>query len=286
MSQNIQMQYLNSSGQYEKMVPHTIASDNSCFLSTETAGLYGLDGNATPDDALKRIRYTKTPNRNLITNYGFYKPVNSNGQTSYTGTNIMCFDKWQLLANSTITLNDWYYSSLSYPEGAVGGFALAQGIEHGLLYKNKQLTLSCLVSEMTGTTPYMAVYWNAETYAGSYQNLVEGYNSMTFTLPVEANFVTVVLGTHNIGSAFSFKLHTMKLEQGTQQTLWKKEVDGSNILWDIADRTEQLALCSNYNPTTGVFLNTTFAPANLSGTGDLVAGNTPLATGQLYFVYE
>ena len=50
------MQYLNSSGQYEKMVPHTIASDNSCFLSTETAGLFGLDGNATPDDVLNAIK--------------------------------------------------------------------------------------------------------------------------------------------------------------------------------------------------------------------------------------
>ena len=32
VAQNIEMQYLNSSGQYVKMVPHTIASDNSCLL--------------------------------------------------------------------------------------------------------------------------------------------------------------------------------------------------------------------------------------------------------------
>ena len=32
MAQNIEMRYLNSSGQYVKMVPHTIASDNGCLL--------------------------------------------------------------------------------------------------------------------------------------------------------------------------------------------------------------------------------------------------------------
>ena len=32
MVQNIEMQYLNSSGSYEKIVPYTIASDNSCLL--------------------------------------------------------------------------------------------------------------------------------------------------------------------------------------------------------------------------------------------------------------
>lgn len=56
MSQNIEMQYLNSSGQYEKMVPHTIASDNSCFLSTKTAGLFGLGTSATPNDVLNTIK--------------------------------------------------------------------------------------------------------------------------------------------------------------------------------------------------------------------------------------
>lgn len=55
MAQNIEMQYLNSSGQYEKMVPHTIASDNSCFLSTETAGLFGLGTSATPNDVFSKI---------------------------------------------------------------------------------------------------------------------------------------------------------------------------------------------------------------------------------------
>ena len=55
MAQNIEMQYLNSSGQYEKMVPHTIASDNSCFLSTKTAGLFGLGTSATPNDVFSKI---------------------------------------------------------------------------------------------------------------------------------------------------------------------------------------------------------------------------------------
>lgn len=55
MAQNIEMQYLNSSGQYVKMVPHTIASDNSCFLSTETAGLFGLGTSATPNDVFSKI---------------------------------------------------------------------------------------------------------------------------------------------------------------------------------------------------------------------------------------
>ena len=32
IAKNIKMQYLNSSGQYIKMVPHTIASDNGCLL--------------------------------------------------------------------------------------------------------------------------------------------------------------------------------------------------------------------------------------------------------------
>lgn len=52
MSQNIEMQYLNSSGQYVKIVPHTITSDNSCFLSTSVASLYGLSTSATPNDVL------------------------------------------------------------------------------------------------------------------------------------------------------------------------------------------------------------------------------------------
>ena len=55
MAQNIEIQYLNSSGQYVKMVPHTIASDNSCFLSTETAGLFGLGTSATPNDVFSKI---------------------------------------------------------------------------------------------------------------------------------------------------------------------------------------------------------------------------------------
>ena len=55
MAQNIEMPYLNSSGQYVKMVPHTIASDNSCFLSTETAGLFGLGTSATPNDVFSKI---------------------------------------------------------------------------------------------------------------------------------------------------------------------------------------------------------------------------------------
>lgn len=56
MSQNIEMQYLNSSGQYVKIVPHTIASDNSCFLSTSVASLYGLSTSATPNDVFNTIK--------------------------------------------------------------------------------------------------------------------------------------------------------------------------------------------------------------------------------------
>ena len=56
MSQNIEMQYLNSSGQYVKIVPHTIASDNSCFLSTNVASLYGSGTSATPNDVLNAIK--------------------------------------------------------------------------------------------------------------------------------------------------------------------------------------------------------------------------------------
>lgn len=55
MAQNIIMQYLNSDGKYVKIVPSTIASDNSCFLDTQTAKQFGLGPGATPKNVFAEI---------------------------------------------------------------------------------------------------------------------------------------------------------------------------------------------------------------------------------------
>lgn len=52
MSKNIEMNYFNGST-YEKMVPSTVASDNSCFLTTATAALFGLGADAVPNDVMQ-----------------------------------------------------------------------------------------------------------------------------------------------------------------------------------------------------------------------------------------
>jgi len=54
MSKNIEMNYFNGST-YEKIVPSTVASDNSCFLTIETAELYGLGAAAVPNDVLAEL---------------------------------------------------------------------------------------------------------------------------------------------------------------------------------------------------------------------------------------
>lgn len=49
-TKNIEMYQKNEDGGYDKIVPNTVAGDNSCFLTEETAALYGFDNNAIPDD--------------------------------------------------------------------------------------------------------------------------------------------------------------------------------------------------------------------------------------------
>ena len=103
-------------------------------------------------------------------------------------------------------------------------------------------------------------------------------------ISVEENYPVVFV--IKVFAGKSIKLKAAKLELGSQQTLAHQDADGNWVLNEIPSKAEQLAVCSNYDPETGVFKNTTFAPAYSYGTTDLTAGTSPLETGKLYFVYE
>lgn len=119
------MQYLNSSGQYEKMVPHTIASDNSCFLSTETAGLFGLGTDAMPDEVLAWIgKYNQHWWRRRTPSYyeavvGEYAPQAICQYSSFVGASaktatIYYSDNISIDSAGKITLVDPVTTTVSY----------------------------------------------------------------------------------------------------------------------------------------------------------------------------
>lgn len=105
MSKNIEMNYFNGST-YEKMVPSTVANDNSCFLTAETAALFGLDENMVPDDALALLSLFHKG----LGNECVWEKTKQTKNYTYKITNltntVLAYAEGEILYSDTLDMND------------------------------------------------------------------------------------------------------------------------------------------------------------------------------------
>lgn len=216
-------------------------------------------------------------NPNLLVNWYFGNPVNQRGQTAYTQLGYT-FDRWMIEGHS-------FYIDKSADYG--GSLHLVMGSEPQTFMQNietmpqQQMTASILLGGASVGGELLVQSWPGavDTRMVPIQSEM---TTMTFTPTQSGSYRFAVFNEGNSPNIF---VRAVKLELGHQQTLAHQE-NGVWVLNEIPNKAEQLAICSNYDPTTGEFKNTTFAPAYTYGTADMTAGVSALENGKLYFVYE
>ena len=184
---------------------------------------------------------------NLLNNWYFLDPVNSRGQTSYTGT--FCIDGWygsdrlsvELTANGVKIIAD-----------STGAGYFRQFTENG--YPNGTYTLSLLVTDVvlpTDTTTHHVVYF-AKPDGKALNQLVRNLDApglYTFTNTATADDFTRV--QFDIRAGGSVTIASIKLEYGNIQTLAQKDSAGNWVIGDVPPNKDmELLKCIQYKPTT------------------------------------
>lgn len=190
----------------------------------------------------------RRPNRNLLDNACFKNPVNQRGQTVYTGQGYT-IDRWRNGHNPAqfeLIADGLVYSTSN--EG-VNIIALRQDIENCERYAGREVTLSVLISAVSGITDGGNVVFvlrsNDEKATQLSINIVEpGLYSVTGTLPAELTKFTAFF--YRTGKSASATIAAVKLELGSVQTLAYQDNDGNWVLNDGTDYEEELRRCQRY----------------------------------------
>lgn len=208
-----------------------------------TAEMVGAQPLLTPGDNISITGNTIATkafpcNPNLLDNWYFGKPVNQQGQTSYTGARYS-IDRWKIL-NHTLSIQTGSIK-VTCNSAAAQNYALQQLSENLIL--GEQYTISALILENT-TTSGISLR-NGENASDAI--LGTGLFSKTFT-------ADSTVGTQGVGIQFFnrvkdnnkyFVVRAIKLELGSQQTLAHQE-NGVWVLNEIPRFSDQLAACQRY----------------------------------------
>ena len=197
-----------------------------------------------------RPAWILTQNENLLDNWYFVGggsqqnggqfPINQRGQTSYTGTGYG-IDRWKSnRATTTVTVES---NGLQFSDSSTEQGGIRQSLETD--FQNKTVTLSLLVSEVTGGIRVWAR--NDSNFATYLSNYIAspGLVTVTATIPsgYPGNFCFYIDGYAGSFSSVSATILAAKLELGTRSTL-ARLVDGQWVLNDPPPNFQQeLAKC-------------------------------------------
>lgn len=221
------------------------------------------------DQGLKQIKdenaYPCHPN--LIHNWYLANPVNRLGRTVYTGTGKQfIMDRWNTLqSDHKITILNGYYTMLE-KNGNTNNCRIIQPINNPEKLRNKTITLTIYgYTDSSATFTLQFLYKNVDyqkqvTFATGGMRM----ETLTVTIPNEAPNTYVQDQRVQISlSSGSLRIVALKLELGDKQTL-VRSVNGSWVLNQVGDYAEQMAICTQYDPTNGNYIGFTSGVAAAS----------------------
>ena len=191
-------------------------------------------------------------NLNLLDNWYFGDPVNTQGKTEYASTGYTV-DRWRMsFTTGSLAIVD---NGIQFKGTGGQTNRLTQYFQHPLA-AGRTYTLSCLLDNVIGADSSINFYYNESTPV-----LIGACNANTLT---EITF-TAAADIANIfcqqPSETDYTIIAIKLELGDQQTLAHQDADGNWVLNEIPNKAEQLAICSQYDPSSGAYKGTLLAPA-------------------------
>lgn len=229
-----------------------------------------FDGDSNYYNLLHTGNMTKTGgiiNRNLLHNGNFLDPINSRGQTEYTGSGYHV-DRWRGGRATDVTTITESGLKLQNPNTSEYSWArqyLDDYLEHGTY------TLSVLVAEVGDAVVYMS-----NSNGGAVPNtlpLKVGLN--TITAEIAADTVNRVQFT--IGMESFVTLVGIKLERGKVQTLAEQDAGGN---WHLLDTPWDKGLETLRCVTSTADPADTYANKSVSAGGAQMAYGTYTGTGE------
>lgn len=192
-----------------------------------------------------------TPNPNILDNWYFGNPVNQQGETSYT--NGYTIDRWRA-TSSTVTVSIGTGKTVM-KAGSETGF-VRQSISSPEQYHGKTITISALTASgefitktgsIPSTMPSDTIGVVVPSFAsGSYFGCL-----LTSSGALYAQF--------KVNANTSLEIVAAKLELGDTQTLAHQDSSGKWVLNEVPNYAEQMAICKQYDFTSGAYLG--FTPA-------------------------
>lgn len=208
-----------------------------------------VDANGKPTSWKKVPLCEIKTNPNLLGNWYFVGggsqlgvgifPINQRGQTSYIGA-VYGIDRWSITSGSS--------SKVEIPSSNDGIIftntsntnRFAQKLPPSVI--GKTVTLSALCTPINNAR-YAVVIPTTGGGSSTTTYTTDSLASVTFDVPAAATSLSAQIRLES--SATSVKIHAMKLELGSEQTLAHKE--GNNwVLNEIPDYGEELAKCQRY----------------------------------------
>lgn len=200
------------------------------------------------DESLLKAIKAGGINPNLLDNWYFGNPVNQNGKTEYISE-----------ANVPYAIDRWFLGWYTTAVLTGGGMHLCSNntdnrsngeiIQHIHVKRLETLEgMQATASALTGAGALYVVKGVVsegifDTYVGDIDRL-----SLARAAGVPGSFV--VWG-------FDENIIAVKLELGSEQTLAHQDENGNWVLNEIPNYAEQVAICKQYNPTTGEYVGLT-----------------------------
>jgi len=234
-----------------------MANYNSAFSGSQIDEAIGFAQNAVrfnaaqnltdaqKTQARENIGLTWPCNPNLLDNWYFGDPVNTQGKTQYSSIGYTV-DRWRMLfTTGSLAIVD---NGIQFKGTGGQTNRLIQYFQHPLA-AGRTYTLSCLLGNITGAKTSINFYYNesAPVLIGACN--ADNLTKITFTA---ASGITNIFCQQP--SETDYTIVAVKLELGDQQTLAHQDADGNWVLNEIPNKAEQLAICSQYAPDTGELL--------------------------------
>ena len=188
----------------------------------------------------------RRPNPNLLHNWYFVNTVNQRGKTSYA-TSGYSIDRWSI-NHSTATL-DLSENGLVFADTVSGYISVAQKIENFERYAGMEMTLSILVSEVTGTVRCACRSGPSGSYQFDVKISEPGLHTVSGVIIDNPTQMIAYLSSLVANSAAT--ITAVKLELGSAQTLAHQDASGQWVLNEIPDYGEELAKCQRYQVDIG-----------------------------------
>lgn len=216
---------------------------NVATIVTKIMGLNAADVGAL-SDTTKQIDIGARPNANLLHNWYFGNPVNRNGLSEFTQATAVTIDRWRKAGvQGTVRVVD-------------GGILLDNTLGTSAMYFGQFLAMSDFIGKVV-TFSFVDGDNNLYSTSGKITDneswqLTKNFGIGEIYIQYHANYTS--WGAYfTIATGNSIKIIACKLELGDTQTLAHQE-NGVWVLNEIPDYAEQMAICQQYNATTGAYI--------------------------------